>query len=174
MFALRSKHSWQSPLRAAVIVATLVGAGIMNPVAIHVTEAQEDTASSRLETRVPSSDPASEYVNNRLDAAAAAAEAAAASETSTEPPAETSSDTAETSGDAAPETTGDGSGEKSADSTGGEPAESNDGAGEPATDEVAPDGGNGTTQTLSGSDVVVSSVGESNQVDRPGRRGKNK
>ena len=165
MHELRSKHPWLVALRGAAIVAALAGVGFMSPAAVPVAEAQEDTAAARLENRIPSSDPASDYVNDRLAAAEAAAEAAAAAETSTEAP-------AEASGEPAPEATADPPPEESAESVGGETADSKGGAGEPTAEDAAPESGDGTTATLSGSDVVVSSVGESNQVDKPGRRGK--
>jgi hypothetical protein len=183
MGRLRSRRPLVAVLGDTLLIAALV-AGLVSAATVEVAVAQEDTAAARLESRIPSSDPAGEYVNDRLEAAEAAAAAAAEAEASTQAPAETTAETApdttgepapEGSAEAAPEGGGDPAQEKDnkkgAASEGAPPAESTEGA-EPAPDGTAPEGTNGTTASLSGSDVVVSSVGESNQVDRPRRHGK--
>lgn len=170
----RSGKPWLALLSAAAIVAALITAGPLVPL-VEVAEAQEESAVTLPAMRVPSSDPASDYVNDRIEMVTAQAEAKEA-EAAAAPPA-----------DASTEPAADSTGEAAATETSGEtpPAETKKGgkgkgAGEeppadtPAAEgDAAPaEGTEGTTASLSGSDVIVSSVGESGQVDKPGRHGK--
>jgi hypothetical protein len=173
MGRVRSGNPWLAVLSGAAIIVALTVAGPLVPLVVEVAGAQEESAVTLPALRVPTSDPASDYVNDRIEmvtaqAEAKEAEAAAAppADTTAEPAAESGGDEAaatETSGETPPSESKKGGKDKGA--TEEPPADT-------AGDAAPAEGGEGTTASLSGSDVVVSSVGESGQVDKPGRHGK--
>jgi hypothetical protein len=177
MGRVRSGNPWLAVLSGAAIIVALTIAGPLVPLVVEVAEAQEESSVSLPALRVPTSDPASDYVNDRIEmvtAQAEAKEAEAAAEAAAAPPADTSTDpAAESSGDEAAATETSGETPPSESKKGGKDKGATE---EPPADtagDAAPaEGGEGTTASLSGSDVVVSSVGESGQVDKPGRHGK--
>ena len=171
---VRLRNPWLALLSAAAIVAALMTAGPLVPLVVDVAEAQEESSVSLPALRVPSSDPAADYVNDRIEMVTAQAEAKEAEAAAAAPPAETSTEpAADTSGDAAAATETSGETPPAESKKGGKGASEEPPADTAAEGDTAPaEGTEGTTASLSGSDVVVSSVGESGQVDKPGRHGK--
>jgi hypothetical protein len=141
----------------AVLGATLIGATLLSPLAVNVARAQSEpvTAANGVVLPSPYDDPAAARIEDLAESAALTT-----ASTTPVPPTEESAATD------APEATA-------------ETPDAGTDAPDPATDAPdavtsAPEAGNSVTTVLGGSDVAVSSVGGSYEVDRPNKRSERK